>query len=126
MPSQEARNRSRPRLHIEVNGEEKDNAMKRAIEARCTIYLADMNFSLRLEDTDIKDTEEELQSDLKTEKFFSRRRKYANFQILVKNLNGKTMALRVCKTDTIHDVKDKIQDREGFPLEQLRITFAGK
>ena len=76
---QEARNSSRPRLHIEVNGEERDNATMKAIEARDIMYLVDMDFLLLLEDTDIKDTEEVLQSDWKTDQFFSRRRKYANF-----------------------------------------------
>ena len=70
--------------------------MMKAIEARGTMYLADMDFPLLLEDTDIKDTEEVLQSDWKTDQFFSRRRKYANFQVFVKSLNGKTMALNVC------------------------------
>ena len=41
-------------------------------------------------------------------------------------LNGKAIALRVCKADTVHDLNDKIQDREGLPPEQMRITFAGK
>ena len=126
IPLQEARNSSRPRLHIEVNGEARDNVTMKAIEARGTMYLADMDFPLLLENTDIKDTEEVLQSDWKTDQFFSRRRKYANFQIFVKMLNGMTMALSVYKTDTIHELKDKIQDKEGFPPEQLRITFAGK
>lgn len=47
-------------------------------------------------------------------------------QVFVRNLVGRTITVDIAPTDTIRQLKDKIEQKEAIPHGEQRLIFAGK
>ena len=46
--------------------------------------------------------------------------------IFIKFLTGKTLTFKLHSNDTVKIVKDKIKDKEGYPINKQILIFKGK
>lgn len=47
-------------------------------------------------------------------------------QLLVKTLTGKTITVDVNEDDTVETLKQRINEKEGIPVDQQRLIYSGK
>lgn len=47
-------------------------------------------------------------------------------QIFVKTLTGRTIIVELEGSDSIHQLKQRVQEKEGIPIDQQRLIYAGK
>ena len=47
-------------------------------------------------------------------------------RLFVKSLTGKTITLEVEASDTIQNVYEKLQDKEGYSIDQMQLICFGK
>ena len=46
--------------------------------------------------------------------------------LTIKTLSGKKISLEFDDSETIVDVKKKLEEREGVPVEQVRLIYGGR
>ncbi|XP_037464840.1 ubiquitin-60S ribosomal protein L40-like [Triticum dicoccoides] len=56
----------------------------------------------------------------------SAKKKRIEYQIFLKGLVDNTTALEVAYSDTVRRVKEMIRDRQGIPVDEQRLIYAGK
>ena len=50
----------------------------------------------------------------------------STYQIFVKTLTGKSLAIDVTPDETVASLKEKVCSSEGVPVDQQRLIFSGK
>jgi hypothetical protein len=49
-----------------------------------------------------------------------------SMEVFIKTLTGKIFSLEIGTDETVEQLKERIQDKEGIPPDQIRLIFAGK
>lgn len=75
---------------------------------------------------EVKEKEEDMKEEKKDRKEKEELHYLSCFQIFVRTFIGQTITLDVNNNDTIEVVKQKIQEREGIPLDRQSLIFEGK
>ena len=107
--------------------------LRREVEHATGVSMVPYSFNRQRSMTVLNDDEEVFttESEVRGHKFpsfsiwYDRARVSQGFQLFLKNLTGRTLTFDCNSTITVEEFKEKVRDREGWPVDQQRLIFAG-
>ncbi|PIK34460.1 Polyubiqutin 4 [Apostichopus japonicus] len=112
-------------ITIEVEAEDKFSAVKKKIQDKIGIPPEEQRLIYAGVQLDEKKTVADYYIQKESTIHLVMRLK-GGTQYIVKMLTGKTIKIEVGPEDTVQDVKGKIEDREGIPVAEQRLIYAGR